>query len=462
MSRDLRTRVRACALEGNTPLERFARPPSTSTLLKCLAAAHGGQLRAVQTCWGSRHDLSPLDRSARALRSGTPGAILHKGCRRFRQRGVRRGRPLSGLCEDASQHMVILHVMSPRQRGDGPALHQVPCAPLLLVLGPTSATQEARRQVLRQGWTELARAEGAGFRWSRSSRPGWSLLWREKSAQLHGPEVFCVNGRRMQPVMSIQMMSGSCERCCVGPSSVAQQLATGQAGDFFQLEDEAWGCAAQDNSSCISRIRRLLSCQQIREEDLGGVDWLSLREQMRRALVYAREGQVDGFKEGLHGQLHKITFEAEYGDFMLDMGREDWITKFRGLFAQHLTNPEKAPGCLLGHATLQLFMLFFVDSRGHGLFPKELAPRASWSSSLEERAVCYSDFVEPEMWNLPNVLATRLRLLRAVRWMNLLESGWPIFKILSLAACRESEVSKEAAPVLCKMPRGASIRLAEK
>ncbi|CAJ1329377.1 unnamed protein product [Effrenium voratum] len=301
-----------------------------------------GQLRAVQTCWGSRHDLSPLDRSARALRSGTPGAILHKGCRRFRQRGVRRGRPLSGLCEDASQHMVILHVMSPRQRGDGPALHQVPCAPLLLVLGPTSATQEARRQVLRQGWTELARAEGAGFRWSRSSRPGWSLLWREKSAQLHGPEVFCVNGRRMQPVMSIQMMSGSCERCCVGPSSVAQQLATGQAGDFFQLEDEAWGCAAQDNSSCISRIRRLLSCQQIREEDLGGVDWLSLREQMRRALVYAREGQVDGFKEGLHGQLHKITFEAEYGDFMLDMGREDWITKFRGLFAQHLTNPEKA------------------------------------------------------------------------------------------------------------------------
>ncbi|CAJ1403570.1 unnamed protein product [Effrenium voratum] len=119
-----------------------------------------GQLRAVQTCWGSRHDLSPLDRSARALRSGTPGAILHKGCRRFRQRGVRRGRPLSGLCEDASQHMVILHVMSPRQRGDGPALHQVPCAPLLLVLGPTSATQEARRQVLRQGWTELARAEG--------------------------------------------------------------------------------------------------------------------------------------------------------------------------------------------------------------------------------------------------------------------------------------------------------------
>ncbi|CAJ1403571.1 unnamed protein product [Effrenium voratum] len=163
---------------------------------------------------------------------------------------------------------------------------------------------------------------------------------------------------------------------------------------------------------------------------------------MRRALVYAREGQVDGFKEGLHGQLHKITFEAEYGDFMLDMGREDWITKFRGLFAQHLTNPEKAPGCLLGHATLQLFMLFFVDSRGHGLFPKELAPRASWSSSLEERAVCYSDFVEPEMWNLPNVLATRLRLLRAVRWMNLLESGWPIFKILSLVTyhgCRRKQ-----------------------
>ena len=58
--------------------------------------------------------------------------------------------------------------------------------------------------------------------------------------------------------------------------------------------------------------------------------------------VYAREGLVEGFRDGLHGleprwargsrelasacgehvrQLHKIAFEAQFGDFMLlDMG----------------------------------------------------------------------------------------------------------------------------------------------
>lgn len=102
---------------------------------------------------------------------------------------------------------------------------------------------------------------------------------------------------------------------------------------------------------------------------MGSVDWLSLREQMRRALVYAREGLVEGFRDGLHGQLHKIAFEAQFGDFMLlDMGRKDWVRRFRDLYSLHLTDSKKAPSCLLGQVSLQLFLLFFTDGRSHAMW----------------------------------------------------------------------------------------------
>ena len=48
--------------------------------------------------------------------------------------------------------------------------------------------------------------------------------------------------------------------------------------------------------------------------------------------VYAREGSAEGFRQGLHGQLglgfgrlslrqlDRMAFEAEHGDFSLNMG----------------------------------------------------------------------------------------------------------------------------------------------
>lgn len=49
-----------------------------------------------------------------------------------------------------------------------------------------------------------------------------------------------------------------------------------------------------------------------------------------------------------------------------------------------------------------------------------------------EIPLCFSDTAEQDVWNLPSIITSRLRLLKAVRWTNLVESGWPIFKILSL------------------------------
>eukprot|EP00913_Durusdinium_trenchii_P022311 g20964.t1 len=224
--------------------------------------------------------------------------------------------------------------------------------------------------------------------------------------------------------------------CCIGPGHIARKWA-GRAGEFFQLhEEEPWGCLlSKGNASCISHIRQLLSCEKVRAIDIGSVDWLTMRENMWKALVFAREGSGEGFRQGLHRQLDKIAFEAEHGDFTLDMGRADWISKFRTLFAQHLLSHEEVPGCIVGHVTLQLFMVFFVDSRGHGVFRQELESASSAvNQSLEVTPICFSHMTAPQLWNQPNVLATRLSLFKAIRWMHLLESGWPIFKIFSLEA----------------------------
>ena len=78
--------------------------------------------------------------------------------------------------------------------------------------------------------------------------------------------------------------------------------------------------------------------------------------------------------------------------------------------------------------------------------------------ACQARPSCFSDQLAPHLWNQPpgdllvasqprpNVLETRLALLKAwtvpqnwpnateaVRWVQLLESGWPVFKIFSLA-----------------------------
>ncbi|CAK9116544.1 unnamed protein product, partial [Durusdinium trenchii] len=457
-SRRLHERLRACTKGTSAALERFSSPSATPKLLKCLASAVAwckqgrcGPLRAVQLPWGSRHRApSALRRSTRALLSGVRGkAHLLNALTRYRYqsvmlRGTRmRTHAHTGrirLCQSRPV-LAVLHVVSPRERGDGQVL-QLACAKLLVVLGPHSAVVEVRRQVLRHvRWKELARAEGPGLRWSHATRPsGWSLLWHGTQLPVGGPDVFCVNGLTMQPVMSIQFHNHHCERCCIGPGHIARKWA-GRAGEFFQLhEEEPWGCLlSKGNASCISHIRQLLSCEKVRAIDIGSVDWLTMRENMWKALVFAREGSGEGFRQGLHRQLDKIAFEAEHGDFTLDMGRADWISKFRTLFAQHLLSHEEVPGCIVGHVTLQLFMVFFVDSRGHGVFRQELESASSAvNQSLEVTPICFSHMTAPQLWNQPNVLATRLSLFKAIRWMHLLESGWPIFKIFSLvthAAC---------------------------
>lgn len=328
---------------------------------------------------------------------------------------------------------MVLHVLSARERSDRTAL-QLPCAKLLLVLGPRSGAEVRRQVLIRPNWIEVARSEGQGLH-KNNARPQWSLLSRGPQVATGGADVFCVNGWKMHPVMSVQFHNYHCERCCVGRSQIAQKLASGRAGESLQLnEEEPWGCTApQGNASCISQIRRLLSCQEIRSIELGSVDWLTLREQMWKALVYAREGSGQGFLQGLHKQLDKIAFEAEHGDFTLEMGRKEWVPKFRTLLAHHLLAPEEVPGCMVGHVTLQLFMVFFIDSRGHDIFRKDLHERhAASNQSLDVDPVCFSDQVDPPLWNEPNIIATRLSLFKAVRWMFLLESGWPIFKIFSL------------------------------
>eukprot|EP00434_Breviolum_minutum_P032129 symbB.v1.2.028414.t1/scaffold2968.1/size66330/4 len=442
-------------------------PPTPQKMLKCVAAAVAcpqgehfpnagrlcGPFMAVQLFWGSRHRAPALLHwSSGALLSGVAnsrkahvlnvfGRFHHqmvslKSTSRTRRSSTQLG-PVQ-LCQ-SSPLLVVLHILPGSEGSDRTALSS-PCIKLLLVLGPKTATAQVRRQVLlRPDWIELARAEGQGLQRSKGKRLSpWSLMSQGRQEAVGGSDVFCVNGWKMHPVMSVQFHEHYCEKCCVGRSQVARKLASGHAGEVLQLnEEEPWGCTlSKENVSCISQIRRLLSCEKMRSLEIGSVDWLTMREHMWKALVYAREGSGDGFLQGLHKQLDKIAFEAEHGDFTLNMGY--WISKFRMLLAHHLLAPEEVPGCLIGHVTLQLFMVFFVDSRGHGMFRKDVEESSLANHSLDVAPICFSDKVDPPLWSRPNVLSTRLSLFKAVRWMFLLESGWPVFKIVSLvthAAC---------------------------
>lgn len=55
---------------------------------------------------------------------------------------------------------------------------------------------------------------------------------------------------------------------------------------------EPWGCS-EATENCIEELRRLLSCERIRSLETGSVDWLAMREQMRKALARGLE-EING------------------------------------------------------------------------------------------------------------------------------------------------------------------------
>ncbi|CAE7781240.1 TRM13, partial [Symbiodinium microadriaticum] len=373
-SDELRSRLLACARAPGDPLafqHRYARPADVQGLLQCVAsvalgasnglqdAGHLGptRWRVAQLSWGRYVRYVPIHPSkGRTSKPVLRIAEWSRGSRRpwrIQSRSStsdRKGSPLPFDCKSAMREplLIVLSVTSPYP--DSPAKRQMlkdlwSCATLLTALGPSRATAEVRRQIAQQKWkwTELARFEGRQATWSRSDVPvtGWSLLWRSEEPTLRGPELYCQYQDHLQPALTLHFLQSPCEKCCVGSAKAAKEVTTGRAGEEIKLEEGTWRCG-QENPACIADFRRLLSCQKVREEDMGSVDWLSLREQMRRALVYAREGLVEGFRDGLHGQLHKIAFEAQFGDFMLlDMGRKDWVRRFRDLYSLHLTDSKK-------------------------------------------------------------------------------------------------------------------------
>lgn len=284
-TRRLHARLRACTQDENASITRYSSPPAVPKLLNCLASAVAwckqgrlcGPFRALQLYWGSRHSApASLRRSSSALLSGVTRsrqAHVLNVFGRFQRQIVSLSRTSRSLTPRTSTRssrgasarlcqppplLVVLHVLSIRERSDRTVL-QLPCAKLLLVLGPRSGAEVRRQVLIRPNWIEVARSEGQGVR-QNNARPVWSLLSRGPQVATGGADVFCVNGWKMHPVMSVQFHNYHCERCCVGRSQIARKLASGRAGESLQLnEEEPWGCTAPQVSP-----RQCLCCREMR------------------------------------------------------------------------------------------------------------------------------------------------------------------------------------------------------
>ncbi|CAE8711250.1 unnamed protein product [Polarella glacialis] len=459
---------------GRSIAEQPAVSAATRALLEGLAGSPGGPRSLARFCGQGHHlystvagsnDVKNIQSQFRSTSSSLPNA-----CKRI-------------LRSDKGVSLAVVHLKGSTRKQEANILQAAldgPCAPSALLIISSSALQGSK--VVRRAmssplnWDELARATGPGSdHVGYTSRlTWWSLLFRtrprssmtrkaEGEPKSGPPNLYCSSGGRLLPIMSAQRHSTAqgCDKCCAGSErDVHRAMVRGSLST--QSKGGSWLCSAEEgeeetsarmleggdvSGNCLARIRSSLSCARD-EHDLSGIDWIDMRENMRRALVDAREGSGTGFENGLHGQLHRLVFNTEHGGFNLDSGRRAWISNFQSRFARHLIGATGAEKCLVGQISLQLFVLFFVDRRTHGLWKSEEAFTGSDGESQsdgkihiaeadQELPLCLSKEEDGSSWGRPDVLSTRIRLLQAVRWMQLFDSGWPIFKLLSLLAHNE-------------------------
>ncbi|CAE8625886.1 unnamed protein product, partial [Polarella glacialis] len=459
---------------GRSIAEQPAVSAATRALLEGLAGSPGGPRSLTRFCGQGHHlystvagnnDVKNIQSQFRSTSSSLPNA-----CKRI-------------LRSDEGVSLAVVHLKGSTRKQEANILQAAldgPCAPSALLIISSSALQGSK--VVRRAmssplnWDELARATGpdsdhVGY---TSRLTWWSLLFRtrprssmtrkaEGEPKSGPPNLYCSSGGRLLPIMSAQRHSTAqgCDMCCAGSErDVHRAMARGSLST--QSKGGSWLCSAEEgeeetlarmleggdvSGNCLARIRSSLSCARD-EHDLSGMDWIDMRENMRSALVDAREGSGTGFENGLHGQLHRLVFNTEHGGFNLESGRRGWISNFQGRFARHLIGATGAEKCLVGQIALQFFVLFFVDRRTHGLWKSEEAFTGSDGESQsdgkihlaeadQELPLCLSKEEDGSSWGRPDVLSTRIRLLQAVRWMQLFDSGWPIFKLLSLLAHNE-------------------------
>lgn len=278
-------------------------------------------------------------------------------------------------------------------------------------------------------------ALGALARWREvahtaadARRPAWSVFARRRSCPQRSPPseahgVRCVAGGSSEPIWSLHWAPGACDLCSIGPDDTSAVPSSGGRG----LSEPTW--------DCLRVIRERLTCKQLRDGDMHGVDWLRFREDLRLAVLAQRQGVPLAFKQGLFLRLHRLVFEAANSEIALDTSRPGWEGRLRRLLSEHLAFGRH--GCLVGHVALQVFVAFFVDRRQHGLWQWEQSslPAGAQAGMLDRVAesvdapLCFSS---GGAWVRQDILGARVRVLQAMRWMLILDSGWPIFKSMTL------------------------------
>eukprot|EP00439_Symbiodinium_sp_Y106_P040341 s5585_g4.t4 len=341
-------------------------------------------------------------------------------------------------------------------------------APAVLALSSrnangTAALANFRRSLIGEGWSELARAfvQGpetlAGSHLGRHRR-SWTLLVRgggPLSEMRDGAvDVHCQFGESWFRLHSTQWGSREilegwrCPLCCV---SISPALISPQIIDKKDLHCELKTQAG--NEGCPARLRRRWACEASDDmaKDWLGFDWLGFKEDLRNALVEDVDAGT-GLSRILAGR-DRLCAEAQAGACKMQppTARSCWGHDFRSLVAGHVQ--EGHPFCLLGCVCMQLMMLMFVRQPLKGTWKWEEAfrcPPESFDDYLTHEVPCFVQPTPGHNWSPSDTLSHALRvLLPALRWMDLLDSGWPFFRLVARISAQVCEQNLGRCPATC-------------
>ncbi|CAE7915355.1 unnamed protein product [Symbiodinium necroappetens] len=339
-------------------------------------------------------------------------------------------------------------------------------APAVLALSSrkangTAALANFRRSLIGEGWSELARAfvQGpetlAGSHLGRHRR-SWTLLVRSGgplSEMRNGAvDVHCQFGESWFRLHSTQWGSREilegwrCPLCCL---SISPALISPQIIDKKDLRCELKTQAG--NEGCPARLRRRWACEASDDmaKDWLGFDWLGFKEDLRNALVEDVDAGT-GLSRILAGR-DRLCAEAQAGACKMQPPTSCWGHDFRSVVAGHVQ--EGHPFCLLGCVCMQLMMLMFVRQPLKGTWKWEEAfrcPPESFDDYLAHEVPCFVRPTPGHNWSPSDTLSHALRvLLPALRWMDLLDSGWPFFRLVARISAQVCEQNLGRCPATC-------------